>query len=412
MPLRLALYFFAAAIVFEYLNLGITSNWLSFSKIAGYCFFLVAMAYPKHSFTKPPGPFKWFAAYLLSTIVIGAFLSTSHALEMGMDIFSMVQMVVLFWVCSSLFSSDRALITETLWILASSCLVLSTLQITGIVSTAAQAGIEGRGTVLGMNANEYGLILVVGITCLTGFVATYRYLGVVARLVLATGCVPMAFEIVATGSRGAVVSLLIGLAVLPLSMSEGKWSRVRSVFVVIAALATVYFYAINSPFVVSRWDMSFEHGDVSGRERIYAAAIQMVSERPIFGWGPVTHTYELGARVHAYQGYPRDTHNLLLYVLTQVGLLGSIPFLIGTTECVVRAWRGRRYVNGPTQFALLCVILVMCLSNTLITFKLLWITLAFSSGISRDSRVVDELVHLRTETKFWRNKARRPILPV
>jgi O-antigen ligase len=393
--LRFALYLFAFAVVFESLNLGITSDALSFAKIVGYGFFLTTLAYPRHCYSKPPQPFGWFVAYLFIAIVVGAFTSAGRFMETAAYVTSIVQLLILFWACANLYSSDRQLITETLWIIAGATFMLSVLQVSGIMPTTFQGGVEERGSVMGMNANEYALILVLGVICLTGFAATYRELGISGRAFLALACLPLAYEIVETGSRGAMLSLVIGLVVLPISMLRSKWSRARSFIAVLAVLGIVYFYSVNSPTVVARWGLVFERGDLATRERIYPAAIQMVIERPFFGWGPVTNTYELGKRVHDYGGFPRDTHNLLLFVLTQVGILGSIPFLVGITQCTVRAWKSRSLVNGPILFALLCSLIAITVSGTLITFKLLWIVMAFSAGNPTEPPEVGRLPHLK-----------------
>ena len=48
------------------------------------------------------------------------------------------------------------------------------------------------------------------------------------------------------------------------------------------------------------------------REKIFPEAVGMILERPLIGWGPLNHVWELGPRV----GHPfRDEHNVYLSIL-------------------------------------------------------------------------------------------------
>ena len=48
---------------------------------------------------------------------------------------------------------------------------------------------------------------------------------------------------------------------------------------------------------MERWRQTYYEGDTTGRDVIYAAAVEMISERPLFGWNPVEAFYELAKRV-------------------------------------------------------------------------------------------------------------------
>jgi O-antigen ligase len=78
----------------------------------------------------------------------------------------------------------------------------------------------------------------------------------------------------------------------------------------------------------------------------------------------------------------RDAHNLLLELLTALGLAGAVPFLIGLGMAVVAAWRGRTSPYGIVPLALIAVFLVANISTNLVAYKPFWwvLALALASG--------------------------------
>jgi O-antigen ligase len=88
----------------------------------------------------------------------------------------------------------------------------------------------------------------------------------------------------------------------------------------------------------------------------------------------VTHYYELGYRLAVPS---RDPHNLYLWLLLQVGLLGTIPFLGGLSICWTSAWKGRRSRQGVLPLAMLVYYLLINLKGTYLD-KYFWIVLAYT----------------------------------
>src|SRR5262249_31186920 len=131
-----------------------------------------------------------------------------------------------------------------------------------------------------------------------------------------------------------------------------------------------------------RWEQTLGVGSrsrMSHREQVYPAAWQMFTERPVFGWGPVRHCFELGRRLN--ESY-RDTHNLMLWVLTEVGLIGAIPFFTGIWLCLRAAWKARVGVEGILPLAMTLALLTANLSLTLHNRKLHWFVLAYALASS------------------------------
>jgi len=108
----------------------------------------------------------------------------------------------------------------------------------------------------------------------------------------------------------------------------------------------------------------------------------MFLERPTIGWGPTLNRREISERV----GIPRftdlDAHNLILFLLTATGLIGTIPFLIGVGLCARSAWKARDGTHGILPFAMLVAVLTACLTVSGIDWKQFWFVLAYALASS------------------------------
>jgi O-antigen ligase len=178
-----------------------------------------------------------------------------------------------------------------------------------------------------------------------------------------------------TGSRGGILAFMAGVTVYALPYCRSKRKMMAILGVAIAIISVIYV-ALNDQSTMVRFERTYEQGDTAGRNKIYAAAVEMISEKPLLGWGNVA-IYELGARTGARAGV-RDTHNLFLHLLTTTGLLGTIPFLIGLGLCVRAAWTARVCSLGLLPLVWLVTTMVASMSSNSIWGKLMWLTLAFS----------------------------------
>ena len=97
---------------------------------------------------------------------------------------------------------------------------------------------------------------------------------------------------------------------------------------VIVAISSIILLLSQSDTMRHRWEQTLRRGDLTHREEIFPAEWQMFQERPFWGWGTIYHKYELGSRVHTDEVY-QDPQNLVLWVMTETGVLGAIPFLFG-----------------------------------------------------------------------------------
>jgi O-antigen ligase len=102
----------------------------------------------------------------------------------------------------------------------------------------------------------------------------------------------------------------------------------------------------------------------------------MIRESPMVGWGRTTGFEELGSRI-GLEGRI-DAHNFLLYLLLEVGLIGTVPFLTGLGLCLWAAWRARAGPFGILPLALLVSLLATMMTHTGLTAKQFWLFLALA----------------------------------
>jgi len=147
------------------------------------------------------------------------------------------------------------------------------------------------------------------------------------------------------------------------------WQRLRNGVAVLLAMAALAWGALHVPMMRNRF-VEAAGGSLAGREQIYPVLLQMLIERPVLGWGPITNQFEIARRIHEKVRPRRDAHNLALEVVTTTGVVGAIPFFVGLWACFLAARRGR------AAFALFAEMMVGTTSGTWIASKLLWLVLA------------------------------------
>src|SRR6266542_1362546 len=362
---------FVASLPFEEgLVLG-SEELVSVSRLLGYAFFVLALLQPRVCFRRPPGAIWWFAIYIVFYAVGGLFQPSPLLPKIYATAFRFSQLCVVLWVGYNLLRHEQVA-RSCLWGFGWACVAVAGLLVLG--GSSYKGASSGRQTVFGQGVDSIAAVLALGAVVLIGMVYGKGGAHRITKLVVWGGFFVVAVAIARTGTRGAVVELGAGLMALLASRGSTR-TRIRNAIIVVLALLVCYGVTMLSASTAGRWQSTLEEGNMSGRQRIYPAAWKMVEERPLLGWGPGTNYYELGYRLRLPI---RDTHNLFLRLLTELGLAGTIPFCIGLVLCVRAAWRGRESTQGLLPLALIVASLTVNLSNTYLELKWFWVVLAYS----------------------------------
>jgi O-antigen ligase len=364
-----------ASLTTEGVSLGIP---VTAPRILGYVFFLFALLQPRVCFRLPPRAFWWFGAYVYVFAVLIYFQPLEFWNEATERVFTLLQLMAFFWISCNLLRDPRVA-REAILTLGVSCAVCAVFQLAGL---AADESSTDRIATFGQNANLVASLFSLGLLAIAGHIYGRKRDGQPVGLWPWPLCIVLALAIVQTGSRGGLLAAGAGLLVLLFDSNNRQSRAVRFGLVALGAavlVGTSYLSETNR----QRWEESFAAGRLAHREQLYPTAWQMFTEKPLAGWGPITALYELGSRTK-YVGWinpeerQRATHNLVLHVLTATGILGAIPFAIGTWQCVRAAWRGRSGAQGIVPLAMITSLIVSNLSGDRIYMKFHWLILAFA----------------------------------
>jgi O-antigen ligase len=196
--------------------------------------------------------------------------------------------------------------------------------------------------------------------------------------------VPPLVLVVRTGSRGGMAALLLGLFVYLYPYGRRAKTVQRLIATVLVAGGIAYAIS-NDSVALSRWTATLEEGSLAGRENIFPVAAEMALERPLLGWGPIEFFFELGQRTGRVWKTV-DAHNLLLHLMLEVGVVGTVPFLVGIWLCARAAWKGRSGEYGLLPLSLMVTILVVNMSVVALNRKPMWLVLALALSAHKKFR--------------------------
>jgi O-antigen ligase len=366
------------------------SRVISLSRLLGFLLFGLALFDRRRCFRHAPAVFwgvAWYiAAYSASQLGIARWLDGPFLATQVILCYS----AVLFLVSLNLFADEefrRAALRFYGWCAA----LVAVGMLLGAFGGPARE-LDGRVSILGQDPNAAAGFFALGALCLAGDTRLFERGRLFVRFLLT----PLALGallvgILQTESRGgmlAFVAGILGLAVCGGKGARGKRLMLAGVAILGLGLMVLREFEQNTSLSVRLADSWYE-GDTAGRTHIYETAWAMFLEKPLMGYGGANNMATLGMTLKFISGnvYYRDTHNLLLMVLTEVGVVGAAPFLAAILYALWLAWRHGRRTDDPAPFALMCAQLTICSSLTGTNQNLFWIVLAAaaSCGLNADA---------------------------
>ena len=364
---RLAFYLFVLSIPFEMPDRTFP---IEIPTLTGCIFLLSTVLNFSVIYRRIPAALLWFVAYLWCFGLSTMWNRADHVAQVAELFGEFAQLLLILWAGSNVLRDPRAM-RGALLMFAFACALRAGMQVLGIAASEHAEWTGGyRVTVLGQNPNYSAIILS------AGFVTVLNLrLKILAWLV--AGVIGLA--LIQTGSRGGLFCAAVGTLAL-LWHGRTMFARLRGVFVGFLALTALGIAAYRSPMLRVRFEAAFTQGSLAGRERIYPAVLSMIQERPLLGWGPIENQYEIAQRIGEEAKDRRDAHNMLFELFSTVGIVGTIPFLVGLALCLREAWRARKGPLEMLPIALLVTVLIGCISGTWIASKMLWFAFAVAVG--------------------------------
>ena len=378
MPIRVCFVLFVFSIPFEHVQFSELMSDFTFAKMAGILLFCVALLQPMVCFARPPKAFWCFVAYL-GVYSLLAFVRVNFGAPTLNSIFTLAQCMIFFWISYNILRQGGMRKSVCAAFVLSN-LVVALLTYFGVAATESETGSEIRFSAFGQDENVLGSMYAIGVLSAVAL-AVDKSVPFLARLSMIPALLLMFAKCASTGSRGAMLSLAVGLLAYLLA-SKGFVGRIKSI-IVVGTLAVVLGAILAGTEIASeRWNRTFETGNTAGRAAILQESLGMFLEKPLFGWGPTAHLVELLRRHPIPDKEVLDTHNDIMWSLTATGLAGGVFFIGGLWLCVWGAWKGRRGLAGPFPVALMFAILMMSMTVTIQKKKPFWVvaSMAAASG--------------------------------
>ena len=142
-----------------------------------------------------------------------------------------------------------------------------------------------------------------------------------------------------TFSRGSYLGLLLAIAVfLALNIRRSKNARIALVVVLVVVLL---FVLIPNPFMQRLETIDSQDIAINKRLDAWQAAWDAIVQRPLLGYGAGTLNAMDIIQAAGIDGTPH-THNAILELLLEGGILGLLPFVLMCVRFVntnVRLWK-------------------------------------------------------------------------
>jgi O-antigen ligase len=204
-----------------------------------------------------------------------------------------------------------------------------------------------------------------------------------ARFILLGASLPVLYLIVASGSRGSLLAVLVASAVLLLYAKIKLKYKVFGMFAVVASAPYFVGYLLSQDGIADRW-LSAADGDTAGRDTIWIDAIGIFLRNPIFGTGEAGYFQE----IYYKQGVYIDTHNLFLYIAVCGGFVSLGLFLMFLLSLFQKARSAARAGNVFPFVLLVYVFLIASKTGGVLTYLLMWylFALVYAFGTSEGRR--------------------------
>jgi O-antigen ligase len=187
---------------------------------------------------------------------------------------------------------------------------------------------------LRINADNLALTLVIAMP-MAWYLVQHRA-GIVRLVALVyAGLAPVA--VLLTGTRGAFTAGLVSLSIVLVSRSRESVGFLIRATVLLAVVAAAAIQVVPD----SMWNRvlsiqsDIANGQMSGREDIWAAGVQVFVNRPLLGVGAAAFM----DAVNPILGKPQAPHNFLLSVLVEQGIVGFCLFAALLVACARTIFR-------------------------------------------------------------------------
>lgn len=187
---------------------------------------------------------------------------------------------------------------------------------------------------------------------------------------------PLLYSIIASGSRGSFIVLIVCFGLYLLMIPTRKSGRKFSVIIlsVLIALSVIMKISESENFsLMERLSESIEKKDDAGRTQLSAAALDIFLDYPIIGVGSV----EFIRLMEVNYGFRLTVHNLYWYIAATSGIVGLTLFGFFIWNMLRFTWNVR--CQNPFGFVLLIgMLLIASKTGGALSYMTMWYIFALS----------------------------------
>lgn len=302
-----------------------------------------------------PAALSWFLGYCGVRIAWGFWMTPNLSSEWWPSTFDLLQFSLPWLLFLFNLLRFEGMARKGLWCFALGTSLCAAFHLAGIGVYELDLGLEGRTSVFRENANVVGTTYALGIIAIAGLLLTGQ--GKWWHRLFLLSLIPLnGLGLAMTGSRTAAFIAVFGILVLLLQRRSVLFT-LRGVLVLLAITIILGAAVYTVPTVLKRFDL-VRSGDPrqEPRARMFPVLWEIYQRNPLLGSGPGDYSQELTQRAMPYLAKKHRTissHNLMLLLLVETGLVGLLVFARGFGLALTSAWRAQRTEAGRLPLALL-----------------------------------------------------------
>jgi O-antigen ligase len=297
------------------------------------------------------------------------------------DIFNgrIIELVILMLLISRHIALDYRLAPIVSWVYVFGVFCLSILFVAGIGIDIDITYRSGRLLIFGENPNMIGIKSVIALLIILSH--TFRMKPTRNRyafyLLMCLAISSIFSLLMATASRGALLSMFVGIFLFILFWKNAVKAKVFLILSLLAASYLVYNVIIrDDEKFKSRVLAVIEEGEI-GRNDIWKASINIIDDNFLFGVGRMSALPVM----QKYSGKAMDPHNVFLYVFLTAGLAGFLFFFFFVFRIGYYVYEDFRKNGNPMYFVIFIILILnMSKAGGFMNKTFLWFILAFLIG--------------------------------
>lgn len=357
-------------------NILVTTPFASFglTKIAGYIFFLACIINFSKIIKNVNVPTYLFLIYLVYLIAQMIVINIDNYNFVINRIITFMQLLLLFFVLSNIFSDEQFRNLFVLfYTLAIVLVAIISINFNVDLIGETKFGPHDRLSYFGQDGNSSGGQIGVSIVLMLSYLKKNQIKNWKSILSIISICI-LSYTLAKTGSRGAVLALISSLTIGIIAYPRAYINR-PFIISIILFVAVIWITYATDPYLYNRWVLTVYEAHDGHRLALLSIGWDLFMERPLFGFGMYENMLEI-AKMMGLSGV-FGAHSMPLNILTEVGLVGGLPYFGALLCCLCLCIKRIRQTEETALLSIFFYLLFVNLSINWEFRKMHWILLAY-----------------------------------